>query len=665
MKRSALLLSVAACAACGSNPMMPGTASAMITPDQGGTLRSADGRLTIAFPAGAVASSTMVSVRALAASEVSPNAVPSGVGYELKPDGLMFPPTAMPTETFTLSLTEAWGAAGPPPKLPLTGLPPLPSLALYAQNVAGMSEQFPGSIVKLGSDDQTLTITASTPHFSEHHVESPPAQITFVPDYFKLPVGTSAEGIIGFFPATAPILAGPPLIFLPAVDQTPAEFVKGTVMDAMIGRSLHDPIMLPDQSSVPLGSVRVSCKKAGFEEMFIVAAANKENVYRGVRVLCEDPAPPAGCSDSTLGDWLKENALLGGSGANEQFCPVATPFTGVPTHSNGMPQVNPNDFTASGGYGGYVNFKLMGQPTFVDPAYPCGQGQLGFTVCPPGASTTMYPDGPMIVVANVLSGPIPIADPANHYQFGFVFDQDGIASNNYVPSGQFPSDFFKDSDLWYEADYAPGAGWTLKVTDARNNMLKQVPSNARIILQSNAVVLAVPANELAVKRPSYRVTTFRHKGDYGIPPPYDWNGSIQPPVSMGLQAFPLPPANPPNVQPHGLYTQGSVSCAPLGYFCDGANPCCNGTCGSNGLCQPPSGPVMCTGYMSGGCCWPTGYQCDQANPCCAGSCSTNGICLPPTSTDCPGGAGCCWPNGSPCDANTRCCTGTCNAGVCG
>ena len=167
--------------------------------------------------------------------------------------------------------------------------------------------------------------------------------------------------------------------------------------------------------------------------------------------------------------------------------------------------------------------------------YPCGSGPNGYTLCP---SASPVPAGDFVVLFSVLEKTIPLSDPTNHYQYGFVFDADGVAANNYQPSAQYPNDFFKDTDRWYEANYDPTNGWSMKVTDASGGTITPATSTSRIIIKDNAIVLVAPASELAVAKPAFRLTAFRHTGDYGINPPYNWDGSLWPAVAQGLQAFP-------------------------------------------------------------------------------------------------------------------------------
>ena len=117
-----------------------------------------------------------------------------------------------------------------------------------------------------------------------------------------------------------------------------------------------------------------------------------------------------------------------------------------------------------------------------------------------------------------------------------VFDADGVTTNNYQPGSQYPNDFFKDTDRWYTADYVPTTQtWSLKVVNARNSVIQNVTdSNARLIIHGNTMTLAVPSSEFTTMSPSYRLTSFRHGGDYGISPPYNYDGSLWPDVATGL-----------------------------------------------------------------------------------------------------------------------------------
>ena len=168
-----------------------------------------------------------------------------------------------------------------------------------------------------------------------------------------------------------------------------------------------------------------------------------------------------------------------------------------------------------------INFRKQG------PLFPCGDGPNGYTVCPDVAAA--LPEGETwLILSHIFDADVPLADPANYYQYGFVFDADGDPDNNYVPLAQFANDFYQGTDLWYSVEYSPAGGWNLIVTDARNNTFSSVASAARAIISGNTIVLAVPYSEFSAETVWFRLTSFRHSGDYGQNPPYDWSSDYHP-----------------------------------------------------------------------------------------------------------------------------------------
>lgn len=165
-------------------------------------------------------------------------------------------------------------------------------------------------------------------------------------------------------------------------------------------------------------------------------------------------------------------------------------------------------------------------PHFNDSTYPCGMGTEGMTLF---ENTSPIPDGDYIVVVNVVSDAVPLNDPTSFWTYGFVFDSDDDPANNFQPLPQFPGDFFQDTDLWYQAQYSPSSGWSLRVTDAAVDPSGSISSQARLIISGNVLVLVVPASEFAVPRPKYRLTNFRHTGDFGQTPPHDGTATFNRP----------------------------------------------------------------------------------------------------------------------------------------
>jgi hypothetical protein len=98
----------------------------------------------------------------------------------------------------------------------------------------------------------------------------------------------------------------------------------------------------------------------------------------------------------------------------------------------------------------------------------------------------------------------------------------------------YPNDFFDNTDTWYVAEYSPSGGWSLAATDATGGGTVTFTTDARIIIAGNVMILVVPASEFTQEFPMFRVTNFRHTGDWGINPPHNWDGCVYPTVANGL-----------------------------------------------------------------------------------------------------------------------------------
>jgi hypothetical protein len=167
--------------------------------------------------------------------------------------------------------------------------------------------------------------------------------------------------------------------------------------------------------------------------------------------------------------------------------------------------------------------------------FPPGAGPVGFTVTPDISAPD--PESDLLILSMILQEDVPLSDPTYLYQYGFVFDQDGNQSNNFVPLPRFSNDFFQNTDKWYEVLYTPQSGWRLKVTDARNGGFVQVASAARAVINGNSITLAVPVSEFGVARPSFRLSAFRHTGDFGLNPPHDYSADYVPEPMDPLKQF--------------------------------------------------------------------------------------------------------------------------------
>ncbi|MFN0245615.1 MAG: hypothetical protein ACKV2T_01820 [Kofleriaceae bacterium] len=198
-------------------------------------------------------------------------------------------------------------------------------------------------------------------------------------------------------------------------------------------------------------------------------------------------------------------------------------------------------FTLARPSGGVVLSSARPPPFALRLGFPTSGYRLGITFrgTPSLSRPAMIdpPPGEYFAFAQVLKGELPAQDPVNHYQYAFVFDADGDTSNNYTPLAQYPADFFKDTDRWYELLYTPSAGWTTKVSTARGSSIQVAQSDAQLLVVGSVILLLVPVSEFASSTPAYRFTAFRHTGNYGLQPPHDFDGYVDPPVAMGLHTF--------------------------------------------------------------------------------------------------------------------------------
>jgi len=161
-----------------------------------------------------------------------------------------------------------------------------------------------------------------------------------------------------------------------------------------------------------------------------------------------------------------------------------------------------------------------------DETFPCGPTVDGaLTVC---ASEDAPPAGEWVYLQTWTEADIPQADPDHIRQLAFVFDADGVESNNYVPPTDFENDFFAGTDRWYQLRYEPDEGWSVDVRDWRlDEAASSRPSHARFVILGHAFALFVPREELDGDTPTFRTTTFRHDGDYGLSG-RPWSGDLYP-----------------------------------------------------------------------------------------------------------------------------------------
>ncbi|MFC1502513.1 T9SS type A sorting domain-containing protein [bacterium] len=167
---------------------------------------------------------------------------------------------------------------------------------------------------------------------------------------------------------------------------------------------------------------------------------------------------------------------------------------------------------------------------FNDDGLAVGESSGGM----PEKSSGMMVDEDYLIFFNVMQDTIPLIDPENYYQFGFVFDIDGDTTNNYQPAPEFAYDFYQDTDYWIEVIYDPAFGWFMFVNDVSNGELYPADSDAKMIIVGNTLITFVPKDEFLADVIGYRMTAYRHTGDWGMTSG-DWDGDVQPPVAEGLR----------------------------------------------------------------------------------------------------------------------------------
>lgn len=231
----------------------------------------------------------------------------------------------------------------------------------------------------------------------------------------------------------------------------------------------------------------------------------------------------SGCSDPELDAIGQALGDILGADVGEAVCSGAQqlPAGNQTLHSDG---VKTSDATEE------VDWILNGVILGVDVpgGLPCGPG-AGFDIFCTGQ--TLAIDGPVAIVWGRVAAPIDPNEKTFSYQYGFVFDTDGDAGNDYVPGPQYPADFFAGTDQWFYTVHNAGEGWYTWASSAAAGFAN-VPSSERIIVAGDLVALVVNEDEVHPDTASYRITAFRHLGDYGQTQP--WSGDVVPAVADGL-----------------------------------------------------------------------------------------------------------------------------------
>ena len=156
------------------------------------------------------------------------------------------------------------------------------------------------------------------------------------------------------------------------------------------------------------------------------------------------------------------------------------------------------------------------QEWFNDTLFPCGEMANGrLTVC--GATVGDFPAGDMLLFAAGFDGIIPLDDPEHYLVFAVVLDGDGDPANNYQFMPPYNWDYYQGTDQWYELGWNPQMGeWFLTLRLVRGSMPVELHTDARAVIVDDTIVFMIPASEVDVEMPAFRITSFGHDGTYAI-----------------------------------------------------------------------------------------------------------------------------------------------------
>jgi hypothetical protein len=253
----------------------------------------------------------------------------------------------------------------------------------------------------------------------------------------------------------------------------------------------------------------------------------------------EDPPPPQTCdilpdgiTEEDIQDWVAMMLpILGPEETSARICTLISTGIGEAIEHS-ADDIPPPEPTARWAWTKLRAHMKLPIPASAIEELGCGPSDIGEVFCAPQAIDPE--ESEFIIVVNVLDDTIPLGSSQYHGQYGFVFDRNGIAEDNYVADPEYPNDFYKGTDTWYQLQLYPNEGTFFGALDARNNAIQPFASAAKMIVKGATIMLVIPASEMEAECPGHRVTAFTHEGDYGLQPPYFWAGDTEPTVNEEL-----------------------------------------------------------------------------------------------------------------------------------
>lgn len=558
----------------------PPAATVHVTPAAGGTVATPDGAVRIVVPAGAVPADVDITIRPLTPAEL-----PADIAGEVYRQAWRFEPAGMQFDepvqiTFTLPLDEVADTEGPG----------VPLLALAARSDDGAKEtllamaplgpteapiRVPWTLVDY--DAGTVSVMGETTHFTivydrvDWNVGEGQSRLLYSawmePALFDLEVGDPPQNIAATFHASigGVLVRSYVWTYDPGMLECPDEpiFDLADEPGTLYQRSTCEKINRDRTDLNPAGSIPLDDESVTLQPPHALTCVGRGNGRFGTaftaHVTAEDE-PFAGLLMQGAGRCRRPPAPVTQCAPDE---PLTDPVAALSEELTGDPATlcdaldhdvsqdpTPHtsaDVPAKAGAGDHTETFARGaarvtleqsvvDDLFNNSVYPCSAGGGAAVMCNNQATGPM-PAGDYVVIVHVLKAPLVTADPNGAYQYGFVFDADDTPDDNYTASVELPNDFFADTDLWYVAKYDPPTRWSLRITDMADGAGTWLPSPARILTKDNVLVLVAPASDFPVARPPYRVTIFRHLGDQGYNPPYEWGGDVEPPVAAGLATW--------------------------------------------------------------------------------------------------------------------------------
>jgi Flp pilus assembly secretin CpaC len=148
----------------------------------------------------------------------------------------------------------------------------------------------------------------------------------------------------------------------------------------------------------------------------------------------------------------------------------------------------------------------------------------------PGSGVTMYagsqPKEPgeyiFVSVEHVAETPLfnaPLLSIATdrRFQYGAVFQMDGIMGNDWPGIAPFDCDLFLGTDSWYQVSRAPGENPQLTHQLINGTSITDTPTGACAIAYGNAILWMIPKSEFPERNllPTFRATAFEAAADFG------------------------------------------------------------------------------------------------------------------------------------------------------